>query len=162
MRRQIDGVNWYVVLTTTIIAAIAMVWLFWLSGCATTSILTPQQRLDNPTFATMANAIHTVEVSNVALGGFLMVGQQVACNHLAPDVQLSNGLCARAMAVLKIYTVQYVPKIHAALGLAKKELTLAASFPRETNLERLQTAITMLQEVFKAASSWGQSQGWNG
>lgn len=160
MRQQIEGFREWA--WGMAIGGVVIFVLCWLSGCATTDILTPQQRLDSPTFATMANAIHTVEVSNVALGGFLMVGQQVACGYLAPDAQLSNGLCARATALLKIYTVQYSPKIHAALALAKKELALAASFPRETNLERLQTAITMLQEVFKTAAQWGMQQGWNG
>ena len=160
MSRQIEGFRewaWGMVIGGVVIFA-----LCWLLGCATTEILTPQQRIDTPAFATLANAIHTVEVSNVALGGFLMVGQQVACGYLAPDAQLSNGLCARATALLKTYTVQYGPKVHAALSLAKKELALAASFPRETNLERLQTAIQMLQEVFKTAASWAQSQGWSG
>lgn len=160
MRQQIEGFREWA--WGMVIGGIATFLLLWLLGCATTDILTPQQRLDNPAFATLANAIHTVEVSNVALGGFLMVGQHVACSYLAPDVQLSNGLCARATAVLKVYTVQYAPKINAALGLAKKELALAASFPRETNLERLQTAIQMLEEVFKAAAEWGQGQGWGG
>ena len=160
MRQQIDGFREWA--WGMVVGGIATFLLLWLLGCATTDILTPQQRIDTPAFATLANAIHTIEVSNVALGGFLMVGQQVACGYLAPDVQLSNGLCARATALLKIYTVQYAPKIHAAISLAKKELALAASFPQATNLERLQTAITMLQEVFKTASSWGQSQGWSG
>ena len=160
MHRQIEGFREWA--WGMLIGAVGIFALCWLWGCATTDILTPQQRLDNPTFATLANAVHTVEVSNVALGGFLMVGQQVACGYLAPDVQLSNGLCARATAVLKIYTVQYAPKINAALGLAKKELALAASFPQATSLERLQTALTMLQEVFKAAAEWGMQYGWSG
>ena len=160
MHRQIDGFREWA--WGMVVGGIATFLLLWLLGCATTDILTPQQRLDNPTFATMANAVHTIEVSNVALGGFLMIGQQVACGSLAPDVQLSNGLCARATALLKIYTVQYSPKIHAALSLAKKELALAASFPQATNLERLQAAIRMLEEVFKAAASWGMQYGWSG
>ena len=135
---------------------------FWLAGCTTTAVMLHGQRVDNPALIVLAKTVHTIEVSTVALGGFLFVGHQVACGYLDAEAQLRNDLCVKATQVLKVYTVQYAPKIAQATLLAKKELELAVSLPTATNLERVQTALTMLQAVFDAAAQWGAGQGWKG
>lgn len=143
---------------STVLAGIASTVLLacLLGGCPLSGVTSHGQPVTDPALVAAARALHAIEGTDVAIGGWLIDRHRAACGPPPP-----TETCVRATSALKQHATVYGPRLLEALQAGKLVLQRATRHPASVTHEELTRVLQTAQGTLVHVSTWAQGEGWH-